>query len=333
MPLFALSSKQCNLIGRIDTSNPEGPVLYYAGSYLSARFRASRLGVVVSDEGGWNANANDLGVVMDGVLTIHPLKKGRSRQLVEVACLPGDHNLEIYKLHGPGNGRGSLTLHALELGSGGELLAPADVPLRKLEAYGDSVTEGEGSLCPPGSNDCGANSGWHSYANILARALGTQIHNNGVGGLAVRDNTGWYESGITGLETTFDKLNPSGERKTRWDFSRYTPNLVLMAMGVNDQSKFGFDDLPLWKQTYKRIVRTIHARHGGGDLPFLFAVAPIHVEDAYRNVAEAAAELKAEGINTWFYRYSFEVSGHPNQHESERMAREVEAFIRLNGLL
>ena len=80
----------------------------------------------------------------------------------------------------------------------------------------------------------------------------------------------------------------------------------------------------MWKETYKRIVREIRARHGGGDLPFLFAVAPINVQEAYRNVAEVVGELKAEGLNAWFYRYGFEVNGHPNRPESERMARELE---------
>ncbi|MBN1372182.1 MAG: hypothetical protein JW987_09580 [Anaerolineaceae bacterium] len=333
MIAFVQILDKCHLMGRIDPGGLAGPVLHYAGSYLSARFRSSTLRVTVSDEGGWNENANDLGVVIDGDLTIHPLLKGQSQQKVEVACPPGAHDLEIYKLQGPGNGRGSLTLHGLDLAPGGELLPPSVLPARKLEAYGDSVTEGEGSLCAEGTHDCGTNSGWHSYTNRLARALDVQIHNNGVGGLEVRDHTGWYESGDTGLETTFDKLNPCGSNKTPWDFSRYTPDLVLMAMGVNDQSKHGFDDLPLWKESFKRIVREIRARHGGGDLPFLFAVAPINVREAYRYVAEVVAELRAEGLNAWFYRYSFEVSGHPNGPESELMACELEKFIRENRLI
>ncbi len=333
MIAFSQNLDKTRLIGRIDPGGSSGPVLYYAGSYLSARFRGSVLRLNVSDEGGWNERANEVGFVVDGELSICPLIKGGARQTLEVVCGPGEHDLEIYKLQGPGNGRGSLTLHGLDLGLDGELLPPPTLPARKLEAYGDSVTEGEGSLCAEGTHDCGANSGWHSYTNRLARALGVQVHNNGVGGLAVRDHTGWYESGETGLETTFDKLNPCGPDKTSWDFARYTPDLVLMAMGVNDQSKHGFDDLPLWKETYKRIVREIHARHGGGDLPFLFAVAPINVQEAYRNVAEVVAELKADGLNAWFYRYGFEVNGHPNRPESERMARELQKFIRENRLI
>ena len=79
-------------------------------------------------------------------------------------------------------------------------------------------------------------------------------------------------------------------------------------------------------------MRDGHARHGGGDLPFLFAVPPINVHEAYQNVAHVAAELKAEGLNTLFFRYGFEVNGHPNRLQSARMARELYDFIVSQGL-
>jgi lysophospholipase L1-like esterase len=328
----------CQFVGRIDLSEPSAPVFYYAGSYIVVRFQGVSLRAVFSDEGAWNEYGNQVGFIIDdGELVTRQLVKGAARQLVEVGVgLPDcEHDLIIVKLQGPGNGRGSLTLHDLILDPGKNLLPPSVLPRFKIEVYGDSVTEGEGAACPDGINDCGSlagNNGWLSYTNTLARHLSCQVHNLGIGGLAVRDGTGWYEDGKTGLETTYDRLNPWGVRKTPWDFRRYRPDLVIMALGVNDQSKFGFENLPLWKETYKRIVRDIHARHGGGDLAFLFAVPPINVHEAYQNVAQVAAELKAEGINTLFYRYGFEVNGHPNRLQSARMARELYDVITSQGL-
>jgi lysophospholipase L1-like esterase len=327
--------QSCHFVGRIDLSDPSAPVFYYAGSYLVACFQGASLRAVFSDEGAWNEYGNQVGFVIDdGELVIRQLVKGAACQVVEVAGgLPdGEHDLVLTKLQGPGNGRGSLTLHGLILDPGQSLLPPPALPRLKIEVYGDSVTEGEGAACPEGVNDCGnlaGNSGWLSYTNTLARHLGCQVHNLGIGGLAVRDETGWYEDGHTGLETTYDRLNPWGECKTPWDFSRYRPDLVIMAMGVNDQSKPGFTDLALWQETYKRIVRDIHARHEGGNLPFLFAVPPINVHEAYQNVAQLVEELKAEGMNALYYRYGFEVNGHPNQPQSARMARELYDFIAL----
>jgi len=45
-----------------------------------------------------------------------------------------------------------------------------------------------------------------------------------------------------------------------------------------------------------------------------------------------AAELKVEGLNTQFYRYGFEVNGHPNKAQSARMAQELYEFISSQGL-
>jgi len=38
-------------------------------------------------------------------------------------------------------------------------------------------------------------------------------------------------------------------------------------------------------------------------------------------------------FDTFFYRYGFEVNGHPNQPQAARMARELYNFIVLHRLL
>jgi hypothetical protein len=80
-------------------------------------------------------------------------------------------------------------------------------------------------------------------------------------------------------------------------------------------------------------VHAIHTRHGGGGFPFLFAVAPINVSEAYQNVAQVVEELKVEGVNAVFYRYGFEVNGHPNEVQSARLAQELHEFITSQRLL
>jgi lysophospholipase L1-like esterase len=332
------SDPRIQYTGRIGLNDPAGAQFFYAGSYATLSFQCTTVTLIISDEGYWNENANTVGLIVDGgELSIHPLAKGVAHQRIQaVSGLDdGEHTLTLVKLVGPGNGRGRITLHGATLDPGKDLLPPPPLPSRKIEAYGDSVTEGEGAACPEGTHDCGPDgfNGWLSYANVMACHLDCQIHNIGIGGLSVLNGTGWYESGNTGLETTYDKLNPTGEAKTPWDFTRYTPDLVLMALGVNDQSKGGFNDLPRWQATYKRIAHDIHNRHGGGALPFVFAVAPLNTLEAYRNVAQIAADLKTEGLNTFFYRYTFEVDGHPNHPQSARMATELTQFIAEQKIL
>lgn len=55
--------------------------------------------------------------------------------------------------------------------------------------------------------------------------LDCQIHNLEIGGLAVLDRTDYFEDGLIGLETTYDKLNPCGAHETPWDFGRYQSDI------------------------------------------------------------------------------------------------------------
>jgi lysophospholipase L1-like esterase len=339
MTLFPPNHPCFQYSGRMDDSDASAFRFYYAGSYLVTQFEGTSLTVVFDDMGDWWAEeGNKLGVILDKAPMVEiSLQKGQANQKVQLASgLPDKiHSLLIAKLHGPGCGGNTLIFRGVILDNGKPLRSPAPKPMYKIEIYGDSVTEGTGAACPDGTHDCGSagNHGWFSYANGLARLLRAEIHNVGIGGLAVRNGTGWYVDGAIGLETTYDKLRPWGDSMPSWDFSRYQPDLVIMAMGVNDQSKGGFADLPLWMNTYKAIVRDIHTRYRGGALPFVFAVAPINAHEAYRNVAQVAAELHAEGINTFFFRYGFEVDGHPNVVQSARMAQELHQFITEQKLL
>lgn len=111
----------CHFVGRIDLSDPSAPVFFYAGSYMIARFQGVSLQADLSDEGAWNEYGNQVGFIIDnGELVIHQLVKGQAHQRVEIASgLPdGEHDLTIMKLQGPGNGRGSVTLHNLFLDPG-----------------------------------------------------------------------------------------------------------------------------------------------------------------------------------------------------------------------
>lgn len=77
---------------------------------------------------------------------------------------------------------------------------------------------------------------WYSYAWITARRLGAELHDIAQGGIALLDKTGWFnEPDAIGMETAWNKLhcNPALGPVTPWDFSRYTPQVVLVAIGQN----------------------------------------------------------------------------------------------------
>ena len=323
--------------GRIDFRDPSAPKFSYAGSYISTCFQGTSLRAVFDDLGDrWNVSGNKVGFILDnGTMIVNVLEKGQPGQDVMVAADLKDtiHSLVIAKLVGPGQGSSTLVFKGLALDDGKMLEAPAPRPITKIEVYGDSVTEGESAGCLEGTHDCGDGSGWLSYANILARMLNAEIHNLGIGGLAVRNETGYYDGAHTGLEKTWDKVKPYNDMPA-WDFSRFTPNLIIMAMGVNDASTGALDDLPAWKESYLSIVRAISQKYGSA-VPILFTVAAIETaaDKAYPCVQQVADTLCAEGLQTEVCRFSFRVSGHPNRVEHQAMAEELYRFITEKGMI
>ena len=70
-----------------------------------------------------------------------------------------------------------------------------------------------------------------------ARGLDAQLHDIAQGGVALLDNTGWYhEPDYIGMEHVWNKMRYDSlyGQVTEWDFSKYTPDIVIVAIGQND---------------------------------------------------------------------------------------------------
>ena len=72
---------------------------------------------------------------------------------------------------------------------------------------------------------------------MTARKLGAEIHDVAQGGIALLDGTGWFcAPDYVGMETAWNKVhyNPAFGPDTDWDFAGYTPQVVVIAIGQND---------------------------------------------------------------------------------------------------
>ena len=71
----------------------------------------------------------------------------------------------------------------------------------------------------------------------MARKQGAQIHYIAQGGIALMDGEGWYhEPEQIGMETVWNKVhyNTRLSGMSEWDFSKYIPKVVIVAVGQND---------------------------------------------------------------------------------------------------
>ncbi|MBQ8903475.1 MAG: lipase, partial [Oscillospiraceae bacterium] len=284
------------------------------------------------------------GAVIDGLQYKIDMKNenGAAEYTVAENLPDEEHTLILFKRQGAAH-----YFRFISVETDGEVLPSAEKYDLKLEYYGDSVSAGEvtealyyDGHCDPENHGSIYDNSYFSYTWILARRLNAEFYNNSQGGLALFDKTGYfYDKDLTGLETTYNKLSyvpyaPMG--LTEWDFSRYTPDIVVFAIGQNDASPdpkaiFDKEYAEKWKSKYKEIVLELKERYG--NVKFLLITTVLMHDPRWDEVLD---EIKEE-LGDYVYRYRFNrngaaTPGHPRATEQTEMAAELEQFIRANML-
>lgn len=335
-------------MGRYDKTD-SAVRFFHAGAQAAVKFRGTRLSVTIASSVFWGEL--QLGVVVDGKVTgipLSPENNGKDITLTAAEGLPeGVHDVIIYKRHA---GNQTLDIKAFE--TDGEFLAPDPLPERKIEVYGDSVCAGEVieavdyvAKCDPDDHGSRYDNVWNSFVMQTARNIGAQIHNICQGGIAIFDGTGYFHApDFIGLESTYDKTCyfPEGGSITEWDFDRYTPDIVIIAVGQNDKHD-GIndnDDIDIadpeyrakWKGAYMEMVRKLDSHYKTAKFVLTTTIL-MHDAEWDKAVEEIKEQLCAEGIKAYhnmFSRNGAATPGHPRLPEHDEMARELTKFIEEN---
>lgn len=354
--------------GRIDDTNPGAYMFIYPATLVNICFRGTKISVYLENQRQYWGNY--MGVILDGVQSALCLSKGEDDvqgDLVEAspdmaACLLGgaacgcsgvrrfvlaedlediEHSLTFFKRQDSCN---MVLFHGFELPEGSEVLPPVPKPERRIEVYGDSVSAGEVSeaveytgKADPEHNGEYSNV-WYSYAWMTARKLNAELHDIAQGGIALLDGTGYFneDDGYTGMEQVWDKLqfNPAFGEVTDWDFNRYTPQVVIVAIAQNDnhpedymKDDFQGEKAAVWKRHYKMLIENIRGKYPRA----LIVLATTILEhdkgwdDAIEEVCEALDDDRI--VHFLYKRNGCGTPGHIRIGEAEEMSDELAAFI------
>lgn len=339
--------------GRIDDSNPQAPVFVFPASMVTMRFRGSEIRVLLENTRQyWD---NYMGVILDGAQSKICLTSdislyeetsggcitGRSWYVIAQDLPDTEHTLTLFKRQ---DGCHEVSFLGFELPDGAQILAPMAKPERRIEVYGDSVSAGEVSEAveytgKPDPEHSGEYSNvWYSYAWTAARKLNAELHDIAQGGIALLDDTGYFNApDYLGMENCWDKLhyNPAYGPITEWDFSRYIPHVVVVAIGQNDANPSDFmkeepegAKAQLWKQRYKNMIAGIRERYR--DALIILTTTILNHDKAWDNaIEEVCRSLGDDRIVHFLYkRNGCGTPGHIRIGEADEMAEELVTFIK-----
>lgn len=331
--------------GRIDWSDGDAPVFVFPCTSVRMRFTGNILKIYVKNKKAYWENY--LGCILDGEQTKLRLPDA-GEAVIDVTVNPsagqtagdGSHEVLLFKRQDSCH---EVTFLGFEIEDGAKILDPPERPRRRIEVYGDSVSAGEVSEAvdyvgksDPEHNGQYSNS-WYSYAWITARKLGAQIHDVAQGGIALLDGTGWFNGpDYIGMETAWNKVhyNPVFGAATDWDFAQYMPQLVIVAIGQNDnhpedymKEDYGSPRSARWRSGYRELLEKLRGQYPEA---WIVCITTLLEHDLSwdQSIDEVCNGMRDKKLRHFLFRRNGSgTPGHLRIPEAEEMAEELSAYI------
>lgn len=337
--LVALDREELTYSGRIDMTDPAKPEFIFPASCLRFRFFGKKAVITVENRKAcWN---NYAAAFVDGEQKKWLL---RDSGLTEIILLDEqedrEHEILFFKRQDSCH---VMILCSLELSDGSRLLEAPQKPERRIEVYGDSVSAGEVSEAvefvgkPDPEHNGEYSNSWYSYAWIAARKLKAELHDVAQGGIPLLNGNGWVAPPVyPGMEFIWDKLHyhPRLGKATPWDFSRYTPHLVIVAVAQNDSNPDDYmkEDsngvrAVYWKYKYKEFVKAIREKYPEAVILLTTTILE-HDKNWDEAIDEVCREIGDKRIRHFLYkRNGCGTPGHIRIPEAEEMAQELADYV------
>lgn len=330
--------------GRISFHNPERPVFNYPGTQIAATFTGTSLKLIAKPRSGY---------FMAQIDRAEPFKvalRGERDSVVTLAtALPyARHTVRLmYIVEGfelmP-------EFWGFILDEGCSLCEPPQLPKRKIEFVGNSITCGYGNESMERTDpfEYETENHYYTYAAIISRALNAQhwvVARSGIGAYrnyngpraGTPDNRMDAQYNYTLYAERSEYRQRSAAEGEKWDFSRCQPDVVCINLCTNDLSTPNYD-LRLFKQGYKTVLGQVRSGNPNAAIVLLCGcmLGGKELELAKQTLNEIADECHRSGDKR-VYRFDFTpqtgdlkygASWHPSLWQHEKMAGELTAFLR-----
>lgn len=317
--------------GRVDDSDPAAPGLSWPGTYIQAEFSGTSIQIGLDDirgESYYNVfidGDDSLPVIIDCRPGFHlyPVREGMDDTV---------HSVMIFRRTEASTGK---TIFKGLLIDPDRQLNPVPVlPARRIEFYGNSITCGMGNEAHPDSGDANMaeENNYLTYAAMTARNLNAEyvcIAKSGIGIMV-----SWFDLIMPNYYYRLDPDDP----ESKWDFSRYTPDVVVINLLQNDSWLYDrrLDPVPDEKKiisAYKDFVARIRIKYPAAQivctLGTMDAIAPGKPWPGY--VRRAVSEMREANNDHKISSFIFTFQGftkHPRVSHHQLMAQELTTYIK-----
>lgn len=318
--------------GRVVFSDSAAQLSWSATS-VKVNFNGTGLKAVLKDEKGINTYS----VLVDGKFYLK-LEPDSTKRIYTLADnLPaGEHQLELFRRTEWEHGK--TWLYELQPDAQTTLLKAPPVAKRKIEFFGNSITCAYGVEDTTGQDRGTApyENAYLSYATITARHFNADVHLTARSGIGIM--VSWSSIIMPDIYDRADATDPD----SRWDFSKYTPDLVVINLFQNDSWLVNLPDHPQFKarfngkkpseqqvvQAYVGFLKNIRRHY-----PKAHIICALGNMDITREgspwpgyVKKAVVLLNDAKIYSHMFPYK-KSPGHPNVKEQQAMAESLIAFM------
>lgn len=250
-----------HVMGRSEANNATLELIS-SGAHFGVSFEGRSCVLVVSLGAGYGHSY--LQYELDGIYQKRLRVSGGSLDTIRINAGPeGEHCLWIFKATEAHTG--PIYIHSVRATA----LKPLPVKTNPIiEFIGNSITCG--AAADPSDVPCGTgqyhdqHNAYLSFGARVAREVGAEFVLSSVSGIGIYRN---WNSDSPIMPEVYDKADFTANSSRRWDFQRFTPAIVSIALGTNDFSKGDgkrhrdpFDSVVFTNQ-YVSFIKNIRSRY------------------------------------------------------------------------
>ncbi|HEY4323516.1 MAG TPA: SGNH/GDSL hydrolase family protein [Mucilaginibacter sp.] len=322
-------------MGRVAMTD-SAAVLSWSANSVKINFTGTSVKTMLMDE----RSDNNYDIIVDGKVlsVVHPLQEKKEYILAE-GLPPGKHTLELFKRTEWAMGK--TWFYGFTIDQGGKVLSATPTKKRKMEFFGNSITCGYADLDTTGK-DRGTSpyeDGYISYAAITARHFDAEFYSTSKSGIGI--TVSWFP---LIMREMYDRLDAT-DSLSKWDFSKYTPDVVVINLFQNDSWIVNLPDNAQFKErfgtkppapeffidAYSSFVKSVRGKYPKASIICILgsmdATKPGSPWPGYIQKAVDGLNDKKVYVHPIPYKNT---PGHPSAKEQQAMADDLIEFIEQN---